>query len=312
MNIHAWRAICHIVGDGTVDDRSSNHALIWTQDTKNQKYMRELLELLSRRPGGKGERVNYPKGLTHIIMTTMPTIDTKTLKTPRFIRFVIDLPPEYRDWKVQFLAAFLIDDGYVNRFVSFAQKDKVLLESIMYLCDQLGYDHSPYPPKLRKNGKVYRFRLYIKGVIDFYNDLNRTASKDPLLGLWHKSSNFESLITSYNIKVGYARFKARKVSKTILEILGDHQFRDTKELRNHPKLKFLLKGLYPGYLLNRLNYLYNKGFINQVKRKQILGRPYVWAIVKYNDSAELIKEFQKCYGIGTKLSERKGYMNISP
>jgi len=256
--------------------------------------MRYLLEGLSRRPGGKSERVNFPKGLTCAIMTTMPNLTINDLKSPKFIQFIIDLPPKYRDWKVQFLAAFLLDDGNVINRISFAQKNKAILENIMRLCDQLGYKHSPYPPKLY--GRGYRFSLYQQGVLRFYKDLCKSASEDPLLGLWHKHDDLKSLATSYDLKAGFARQNTKEVCATIIRILGDHQIRDSTELRSHPRLKPLLKKQYPDFLSHRLRYLHKKGFICQVKKKQVQRKPYMWVIPTFYDPTMLIEEFHNSYG----------------
>ncbi|MFX1282182.1 MAG: hypothetical protein ACFFB5_00945 [Promethearchaeota archaeon] len=302
MNIYAWRALCHIIGDGTIDKRNSSPTLTWTQQPKNQGFMRDLLERLSRRPGGKSERVNFPKGLTYLIISTMPSFTLNDLKTPKFIQFIIDLPPIYHAWKVQFLAAFLLDDGCVSKNLYFGQKNKVLLENVMRLCDQLGYEHTPYPPKLR--GRGYTFGLYQRGVIQFYNDLCMSVSKDPLLGLWHKHDELKTLVASYDLKTVYAREFAKKVCLTIIKILGDHKIRNTNELRFHSKLKTLLKGRHPDFLIQRLKYLHERGFIHQIKKGQRVTKPYVWVIPAFNDPKMLIKEYQNSYGTSHIISKK--------
>jgi hypothetical protein len=293
-NIYAWRAICHILGDGTIDRRNSYPTLVWTQEPKNQGFMRDLLEKLSRRPGGKSERVNFPKGLTSVIMAAIPNLTFFDLKTLKFIHFIINLPPKYRDWKVQFLTAFILDDGTVRNHLRLAQKNKAILENIMCLCDQLGYEHSPYPPKL--HGRAYGFSLYQQGVVKFYKDLNKISSNDPLLGLWHKSNDLIMLVTSYDLDLGFARQKAKEVCTIVIKILGDHQIRDTTELRSHLRLRPLLKNKYSDYLIHRLRFLQKKGFIHQVKKKQEQKKPYLWVIPSLNDPAMLIDEFNNSYG----------------
>ncbi|PWI48950.1 hypothetical protein CEE45_04260 [Candidatus Heimdallarchaeota archaeon B3_Heim] len=292
MNIYAWRVICHIIGDGTIDKRQSFPSLVWTQKRMNQENMRSLLGKLSRSPDGNSERVHYPKGLTYVIMMAIPDLVAHDLKTPKFVQFVIDLPSKYFNWKIQFLTAFLLDDGNVSNQILFAQKNELILTRVMQLCDQLGYDHTPYPPIPHNNGRAYIFRLYQGGVIQYYNDLNRISFKDPLLGLWHKKNALDSLVKSYNITKGSALRRAREFYPHILEVLGDHQVYTTPELQKHPKLKHFIKGVYSEYLLHRLFYLRDKGFIVQVEN----NHPYSWKLPSSSDPAKLTLKLQKNYG----------------
>ncbi|MFX1505886.1 MAG: hypothetical protein ACFFDC_07205 [Promethearchaeota archaeon] len=303
MDIYSWRLICHIIGDGTIDKRHSFPSLTWSQNLKNQVEIRTLIERLSRYPNGNSIRVNYPKGLTYVIMKAIPELTVNDLKKPKFVQFVINLPSEYYDWKVQFLTAFLLDDGNVGKNISFAQKKKAILTNVMRLCDQLGYDHTPYPPKLHPNGRVYRFRLYQGGVLQFYNDLERIASNDPILGLWHKKSDLESVINSYNLDKGSALRDSREFYVTLLEILGDHQIKTTIDLRKNPRIQSFLSKKHPNFLLHRLYYLRDKGFIRHVKNNE--KRPSSWWIPPSNDPVKLSTEFRKNYGLKSFTSSKR-------
>ncbi|MHA2075740.1 MAG: hypothetical protein ACW97X_14055, partial [Candidatus Hodarchaeales archaeon] len=276
---YSWRLICHIVGDGTVDKRDSQPALIWAQKRRFQELMRDLLEKISRRPKGNSLRVVYPKGLCYTIMSSIPSLNIEDLKKQKFLKFIFDLPQIYYDLKVQFLAAFLIDDGTASSCISFTQKNKEILESVALICDQLGYIHSPIRP--HSNVGAYTFRFYQPGVLRFHHDLEKSASGDSLLGLWHKKNNLELLIKSYDLEKGAALYQAKDLCVAILSILGDHQIRSSNELRLHPKLKETLEDLYPAYLTHRLRYLHRKGFIKRVIKKtnhKVLIKPISWYI----------------------------------
>jgi hypothetical protein len=253
--------------------------------------MRNLLGKLSRRPSGRSNRVNFPKGLTLVILTAIPNLKAIDLQTPKFVRFVLDLPSKYRNWKVQFLAAFIIDDGSVNKYISFAQKNLNVLTNIMQLCDQLGYDHTPYPPDLHGNGRAYIFRLYQTGIIHFYNDLKKIASKNPLLGLWHKQKDLESLVQSFELSKGLALNRARKVYICLINILSDYQGRTASELRHHPDLQPFLKGNYEDFLLHRLFYLRDNGYII----RDGSTRPFKWSIPSYRNPSQLLEKITKSY-----------------
>lgn len=292
IDIYAWRAICHIAGDGCVDKHKGNPypSLMWSQKHCNQQHMRELIKRLSRQTEGKGISIFFPKALTYNIMGTMPGITFRDLRTPRFVEFVIDLPASYRDWKVQFLAAFLVDDGCIRRShgsVVITQKNKTTLEKILRLCDQLGYEHSPYPPYQWKNSAC-KISLYRAGIERLYTDLQNLCSRNPLLGLWHKSDDLQYIVSSFS--------KGRNVAKTIctmiLTILRDHRIRKTNELHEHPLVQPLLKGKQRLYLYHRLYYLKSKGFIREVQTTQ---GSKSWYIPSSCDPKTLIMEFSSTY-----------------
>lgn len=307
IDIYAWRLICHIIGDGYVYNYKRQTVypkLAWSQLLKHQHYMRSLIKRLSRKPDGKSIYVYYPKALTYTIIGTMPGITIQDLNTPTFVQFVVDLPPSYKDWKVQFIAAFLLDDGSVSKTIAFSQKDRNTLELIMRLCDKLGYDHSPYPPK-QKTRNVYYFQLRQAGVERFYIDLYNHFSRDPLLGLWHKQDKFQSLAPSFSLERGYQTRHAKEVCLTIIKILGDHQIRSTKELRNHPDLNPLLKGQCPRNFYRRLKYLFKKDFVREVKLEGTSKKEKSWMIPPSCDPEILIQEFHREYGYRSHPISRK-------
>jgi hypothetical protein len=125
MELYPWRALCHIVGDGNVSFRKDRPYpyLRWTQEVQYQQPMRTLLQQLSRAPNGATLNVNYPKALSYALLGTMPNLTFRDLKTPKFIQFVLDLPMQYRAYKVQFLAAFIVDDGNISNGISLIQKN---------------------------------------------------------------------------------------------------------------------------------------------------------------------------------------------
>lgn len=317
MNIHSWRALCHIAGDGNVHYRKKTKKskslypdLRWTQwprkggiklkkfPPKSQCHMRTLLERLSRFPGGTGYDVNYPKALTYTILGTMPGMKISELRTPRFIQFVLDLPLTYRDFKVQFLAAFAIDDGGIDQTINFFQSSLQKLELVMKLCDQLKYEYSNKEYLHERDG-VWSFRLLLNGIRNFYNDLIEIQSRyanDKLLGLWHKSHLLRTIVENVSDKRLEDNKRAIAVYECILTILSDYKIRDTKQLRQHPKLQPLVKDYIDKIFRDRFQWLSKENFIQEVKKPDDGSyRPKKWVISPGRDLETLLKEFHKKY-----------------
>ncbi|MHA2244798.1 MAG: hypothetical protein ACXADY_07485 [Candidatus Hodarchaeales archaeon] len=312
MNIYAWRVLCHIPGDGNVNNHKSFPELRWTQwpkkdevriediPPKKQRHMRNLLEFLSRFPGGQGNNVNYPKALTYAIMGTIPTLTFDDLKTTNFIDFILDLPKDYVDYKVQFLAAFIVDDGSVSGDISFHQKNIIILEKIMELCDQLEYDHSPYPPSRQERDGMHDFNLRLKGVRAFYNDLNDIQARnnwDPLLGLWHFDRSHENMVNNISDERMAQNELAIKVCVGILTILCEHEYRTTKQLRHDPKVYSITEKYSSKIFRDRLKSLDKLDLIHEVKRPDDKSyRPKHWAVPPNSDPKNLIKKFHSLFG----------------
>ena len=197
MDIYAWRVLSHIAGDGNVHFRKYP-ALRWIQLPENQGPMRTLLSRLSREVGGTGDQVWYPKALTYAIMGTMRGITFRDLRTPSFLHFVLNLPTRYREWKVQFLAAFIVDDGCISGSISISQKDEQVLRLLMRLCVQLGYDHSPLY-RAERDG-VHGFQLRQEGIQAFLYDVAPLYARDPLLGLGISILNFYLLLVHFPLR----------------------------------------------------------------------------------------------------------------
>jgi hypothetical protein len=294
MDIFAWRTLCHIAGDGNVHQRKYPD-LRWIQSPENQEPMRELLQRLSRPVGGESLYINYPKALSYAMMGTIPGFTMCDLRSPKFLQYILDLPSSYRDWKVEFLAAFIVDDGCISKDISFYQKDETTLQYISRLCDQLGYDHS-HIYRQKRDG-VHNFQLRQQGIEAFFADIQNLVSKDPLLGLWHKHSNLQSLATSFSKKRGIDNRQAVEVCLTIISILGDHIKRDTDELRQHPKLQPFLEGQPWYYLGRRLRKLSKMNLIQEVLTPNKTSyRPKIWVIPPSHDPEALSKEFLANFG----------------
>ncbi|MHA2225044.1 MAG: hypothetical protein ACXAC8_07555 [Candidatus Hodarchaeales archaeon] len=108
------------------------------------------------------------------------------------------------------------------------------------------------------------------------------------MGLWHKSDNLQSVVSSFS--------KERKLAKTtcttILTILSDHQIRKPNELHEHALIQPLLNGKPHKYLYHWLNYLRSKGFIKKVKSTEKLKS---WYISSSGNPKTLIMEFLSTY-----------------
>jgi hypothetical protein len=314
LDIYAWRAICHITGDGNIgySENSPYPYLRWTQwpmkgevtydkiPPKTQRFMRALLERLSRLPGGYSKTVGYPKALSYVILGTMPGMTFFDLRTPKFIQFVIDLPPEYRDWKIQFLAAFTIDDGSVSGKLSMNQSDKTTLESVMKLCDHLEYEHSPYPPREHERDGMHDFLIQSESFRDFYNTLNDTISqhnRDYVLGLWHKHTRLDNLVSNICDKRLEDNRRAKQVCEQIIILMYDNKVRSSKTIRLHSVISPLASGYSNKSFRDRLQKLSSLGLLIEVKKSDERShRPKKWKIRPNCELKELLKILKTSYG----------------
>ncbi|MHA2164397.1 MAG: hypothetical protein ACXAAT_00910 [Candidatus Hodarchaeales archaeon] len=310
MDIYLWRLLCHIPGDGNVKYRKYP-GLRWRQLHKNQGPMRKLLSRLSRKVGGKSDSIWFPNALSYAILGTMPGITFSDLRTPSFVQFVINLPPHYRDWKVQFLAAFIIDDGSIGEHISFTQKDERVLHSIMRLCDQLGYDHS-IDYEAERDG-VRNYQLRQEGIQSFAYDVAPLYASDPLLGLWHKHSKLLSVNVSFSPERKTHQNRSVFVCTTILQIFGDHNVYSTGDLWDHPKLQNYLQGEKHFFLPRRIELLHRKmGLIHEdLKNDETHYRPKRWYIPKTTTPELLIQKFHELYNNRAHAQSYKR-RNITP
>ncbi|MHA2175413.1 MAG: hypothetical protein ACXABI_11340 [Candidatus Hodarchaeales archaeon] len=302
LDIHTWRILCHIAGDGNVNKRKGRKTptLRWCQNRVNQEPMRTLLAQRSRIIEGNSDSFALPKVLVYSILGAIPGITFSDLRTPKFIQFVINLPAEYRAWKVQFLAAFIVDDGSVVRDISFTQKDRKVLDEIARLCDQLGYEQSTVY-KSKRDG-VHNFQLNQEGIQDFLYDITPFYEDDSLLGLWHKHNDLQSVASSFSVERKLEQNHAKFLYTSILEILGDHNIYSTSDLRNHPRLQPFLQGVEE-YILNRRLQTLSRNLsliVEVLKHDKKSFRPKKWKIPFSKDSEELIQEFNKKYNIHSK------------
>ncbi|NHJ02842.1 MAG: hypothetical protein EAX86_11950 [Candidatus Heimdallarchaeota archaeon] len=259
MDISAWRALCHISGDGNVHKKGRAYPdLRWTQlrskkeifrfdlPPKTQCYMRALLEKLSRRPYGKGNNVNYPKALSYALIGAIPTLILDDLRTPKFIQFIIDLPMEFKDYKVQFLAAFALDDAGVNHVINYFQSSSEKLKLVQQLCNQLNYKN-PNELYFHKRDKVWSFRLLSEGIQSFDKDLRKICDdsiSNFYLGLWSKRRKIREIVNNVSNERLESNKLATQVNIQLLSIMSDHKIRSTLELNNHPSIKPLIQPLY--------------------------------------------------------------------
>jgi hypothetical protein len=248
--------------------------------------------------------VNYPKVLSYAIMGTMPAIRIFDLKRPKFLQFILDLPEKFRKYKVQFLAAFIVDDGSIFGDISFCQKDPVMLTHIIQLCDHLGYDHSPLYRQERDG--VHSFQLNQNGIQKFYNELQQLSSYDSCLNLWHKQEKLITLASSFSGERKDEQNHALALCIRILEILEDKKKYTTKDLWNHPELK-LFTHEYPYYLFRRkIRLLRSRGAIKEIKKiNKTSYRPKKWQINQNETSAKIVEEFKENYNKRTHKQKYK-------
>jgi hypothetical protein len=294
IDIYAWRMLCHTAGDGTVKYHRTTRALPeiqWAQKIENQSFMLKLLRRWNPLITNNGMSIKFPKVLTYAILGSLQVLTFNDLRSEKFAQFVLDLPLSFCDWKVQFLTAFLLDDGSVEKMVNFSQMNNRKLELIMKLCKQLGYPHSSYPPKKQSNG-IFTFRLRALGVQNFYKDLKKMIQNDPLLGLWHKQQRIESRISSYSKKYTDAYIISEKVYITILKILGRYRSCTNRQLMKHPLLKPLVNGKTIAWFRSKTWKLNKFGLIQEAKESK--SRKH-WGLASGKTLDELLHEFSMKY-----------------
>jgi len=299
MDLYTWRVLCHIAGDGNIYQKKDRPypSLRWTQAIENQQFMRELLKRLSRECQGKTMNINYPKALTYAMLGTIPNLTIFDLRSPKFIQFVLDLPLSYHDFKVQFLTAFIVDDGCISKDVSFSQKDPESLTLIMCLCDQLGYDHSPL--YRQKRDDVHSFQLRIRGIRSYQYDLMRLYNKDKIFGLWHKQDRLDLVIQSFSNNRKIEQDFSSFVCVKIIQILQSNGELSTDKIQNHPGLCHFLDGFEPYWLKKRLRFLKKMGLIEEIlnPKTQKSYRPKHWKLPQNATVETLVKRFHQEYNV---------------
>jgi len=322
MNLHAWRLICHLLGDGNIHYRKNEifPEGRWTQwprqkdpsypnlPPKTQRFMRGLIEFLSRNLGGTKNEVQVPKALIYLILGCIPNLTINDLKDPNFIQIVINLPEAYKDYKIQFLTAFFIDDGSISDGIQGSQKKEEILIKIMELCDQLGYDRSRKPPYKQKRDGIYCFRLRVRGIRAFYNDLNSLLMKynnDPLLGLWFKSQDLDRIVKNISDKRLNEQKQSINLFKEIIKVSSDLKIRSTLKLRSHPEINRHSENMIPKIFNDKLRLLTRYKILMEVlKANGASYRPKRWMINPNLDSKSAMILFKKQY---SNRSHKQGY-----
>lgn len=291
MNIYAWRIICHILGDGNIGfgDNRRPYAR-WIQLRKNQRSMRALIAKLGGSAGGEKDQVYIPNGLIYPYVQTMP-LCIGQLNTVDFVRFIYNLPMSFKDYKVQFLAAFIVDEGCVNRSdISLTQKSLEVLEQIKEICSQLEYNVSSNYRDKRNN--VYSFQLRSQAVAKFENDLKKNSNGDILLQLWQKQEKLENSV----LNTDFERIKDNKRSKELIKLLLNLVYQNpgisTNELfQNESVRKYVGEG--KRYQINRkLDFLRKMMIIEESKKGK---RPKTWKITNNRTLIEHTQFFENHY-----------------
>lgn len=143
---------------------------------------------------------------------------------------------------------------------------------------------------LRKSNGIYSFRLRASGTLKFYADLQKTASKDPLFGLWHKHHKLEERVRTYSPKQIQEIEISERTYINILVILGDHKPRTNRDILNHPKLHSFTIGKSRKWIEARTRKLKRMGLIWEAKST---NSRKIWKIPESENSEDLIQIFLK-------------------
>ncbi|MDP2906469.1 MAG: LAGLIDADG family homing endonuclease, partial [Nanoarchaeota archaeon] len=273
-----FRIVCHIIGDGTIASRRGDTCR-WIQHKNNSSWLVELIgKQLGIIPGRTVhsktcEAITIPSYFAMLIKNILG-FEVDALKSARIIQKFIAYPKEY---KLQFLAAFIVDEGHIRyknaRSLVISQTDKAMMQAISDLLDSLGYIHSKIYKEISKyyleKGSVktiFRMNIYSPGVYFFSKHIQKMIKKYGVYaGLWHKQECLDNYISS--LRTDQKKLsKIIKVNNLINTFLKTKTCITYKELRENPLIKNELKDLSVRYLINKFYELAKQGKVRRLSK----------------------------------------------
>lgn len=190
------RVVSHFLGDCCLE----KYGCRWTQKSKiGGENMIKLIESLVSFKIKRGTKNTYgiPILLGDIVAKALD-IKRNELKSSIFVNRVHKLPKEF---KIQLLAAFIVDEGHVRKStIQISNTDLELLQKLKKLCVSLGYPCSKIIEDKRKdktrmikgemaqvNHQPLTLFMYADGLLKFKKDLDNMIIKyGTIMGLWQK------------------------------------------------------------------------------------------------------------------------------
>lgn len=252
-----FRIICHIIGDGSLPVKNVAR---WIQHKSNSDWLKNLIkkeigffpkvsQCTSRSCNSITISAYFAKLAKYIM-----DIDINLIKEPKSIKKFLKLPKEY---KLQFLASFIVDEGYIRygkaRSCIISQSNEEILKSISLILESLNYQHSSIKKEIGKRRFViYRLNIYSQGVLQFYKDINQLIKKYGIYaGLWHKQKELERYIKTLNPDIKYTKLEKDRINNVINDLAEQQGYISYAEIKKHPILKEKLKQRGDRYLIDK-------------------------------------------------------------
>ena len=181
--------VANLLGDGCF----SGYGKTASYKQKNE-FARRLFTEKLRRCLGKFElnekqyagqwKVIIPKIIIECIETVYQFEETDTLSR----RVPKEIKTKEKEFRVAFLAAFVLDEGHVNEGIEVYSGNKLLLQDVLEIVEGLGYEATEIRERDGHGSKncFYRFRIKVQGCKNFLADLDELCKKHPNCGLAHK------------------------------------------------------------------------------------------------------------------------------
>ena len=202
------RLVSHIVGDGSV----YKDCIRYSQN--DASYIKKLSEDVVKPLTELKIGIRYKNGVFKEQVLDIPMVVTKCVskclnislkdfKNSIFLEKCLKMP---KDFRVQVLAAFMVDEGHVPK-KKISMSNKGIMEKLCDIVDSLGYERANmrferYPQKYKDKiyfPEMYSFVLLGNGIRDFSNDLKKTVKRyGALLNLWNKQNELENTIKFHN------------------------------------------------------------------------------------------------------------------
>jgi len=213
-----FRIASHLVGDGKPVRGG------FFQKNEHIHYMVDLIEqTLNIRVNFyedyKGVcELSVPNFLVQCISARLGILQSE-IKSKTFFEKIRELPKEYQ---IQAVAAFFVDEGSVIGRIRFAQKDPAILEGLISILDSLGYSHTEIKlAKTRLKGKEFCYcylDLYADGAKAFFEDVNELVKRyGSMAGLWQKHQIVDRYLQNVDVTLSLKRREARWIQKILLE-----------------------------------------------------------------------------------------------
>lgn len=225
------RLAAHVLGDSSLE----RYGCRWYQKSKSGgKLLGNLVYELSRKRIKRGVKDSYgiPVILLDIVCVAL-NLSRNDLKTSKFVKKLLLLGREY---KIEFLAAFIVDEGYIsqssirirNTDLELLKQLRKLILSLNYSCsgikvcrNDVGNEIKIKNRKAKVNYPLKELLLYADGLVNFKEDIERLIKEyGKITGLWHKQKLLEKWSKRVDLNYLYKRRESKsRIIPTIKQLI---------------------------------------------------------------------------------------------